>query len=249
MKPSAVAHRPGPRPKLPRPRTCARHRRPSPSRDVRARSGRPSSAGPSACPESSKQKNGRHKKSPQTRAAVEELLCRGCTSGAPPPQARRWHRSGVTSRRGRARKDLFLFRAAAVASATRTGHWNLDNLRKLGLHPSASRRSMVFPTARQPEGHRQRRRPRKSPADGTALSVASLDCSRLERKGEASSFKALATNQPPQSPKRQRAPNRRRRRLRNPLAQRPRIAVAGSEEKDHPSSSSLPARPPARRPP
>ena len=45
---------------------------------------------------------------------------------------------------------------------------------------------MVFPTARQPKGHRQQRRPQKSPADGTTLSDASLDCSRLERKREAS---------------------------------------------------------------
>ena len=92
----------------------------------------------------------------------------------------------MTSRRGRVRKDLFLFRAAAVASSARTGHWNLDNLKKLGLHPSARRRSMVFPTARQPKGHRQQGRPQKSPADGTTLSDASLDCSRLERKREAS---------------------------------------------------------------
>jgi hypothetical protein len=152
MKPSAIAHRPGSRPKLPRSWVFTRHRRSPPQRETRGRSNRPSSTKPIAGFATLTQKADAATTRKLRRIAEPELLNKEFTNGSPPPLSHRRHRSRTPTGQGRAREDLFHDDADTNTSPPSPGTLTLENLIPTLL---VSKRMTVSTTSRYPAGCRR----------------------------------------------------------------------------------------------
>jgi hypothetical protein len=153
--PSAIAHRPGSRPKLSRSWIFTCHQQPPPLWEAQVRSKHPSSTKPTTGSATLTQKACTTATRRQWWTTKHRLLNKDFTNRTPHPLAHHWHWSRTPMGRGWARVDLFDSGASTITSLLSLRTLTLENL---GPTLPISKRMMISTPSRCPTRHQRWRR-------------------------------------------------------------------------------------------